>query len=189
MQPGPASSPSVLPGPCPSHAEPVPGSACMQTGELPSAAPAPASKEPGDVVAHLMEMMSGAKGCTETRSAEAPDAIVLHAGGSSGPKAAAKTAAEGKSPSGRMGKQPMKCKARPKAATSKPQLGEQLPKFPGKPRAACPPLVYRTWKIYTDVNTSAWRCKQIGVRSDVSCSFKCDAQAAWKKVIATITKK
>jgi hypothetical protein len=66
-----------------------------------------------------------------------------------------------------------------------------LPKFPGVPKAGkeYPPLEYKKWRIYSAMNTSAWRCKKVGVRTDTSCSWNLDPAAGWAKVIKTITKK
>ena len=70
-------------------------------------------------------------------------------------------------------------------------VAKVLPKFPGVPKAGkdYPAMEYKDWRIYTAVQTSAWRCKKSGVRSDTSCSWKVDATSGWAKVIKTITQK
>ena len=63
------------------------------------------------------------------------------------------------------------------------------PRFPGVPKAnkVHDPVEYGCWRIYTDLKSQNWRCKQQGERSDISCSFKVDPEAAWKKVLRTIS--
>jgi len=66
--------------------------------------------------------------------------------------------------------------------TAKPVLA-----FPGVPKKRADPVVFKNFKIYTDVNTKAWRVLKSGDRADARCSWSADPQEAWAKVCRLIS--
>ena len=55
--------------------------------------------------------------------------------------------------------------------------------FPGVPKKACPPIAYKSFRIYTDLKTQAWRVKKVGERKDKAASWNANPQEAWNKVL------
>ena len=60
-------------------------------------------------------------------------------------------------------------------------------RYPGKPTSARQPMVWRDWKIYTDMNRSCWRAKQKGVRVDQAANFRSDPESAWQRIIQIVS--
>ena len=79
-------------------------------------------------------------------------------------------------------------KKRPAAASGSPPT-KKLP-FPGKPKSKTvyAPLIMGDWRIYTDFKKNAWRAcyKKHGKRQDISASWACDAEAAWKQLMSSL---
>ena len=61
--------------------------------------------------------------------------------------------------------------------------------FPGTPKKPVEPMSHGNWRVYTDLDKSTWRCKKVGARKDTGCSWKKDPEAAWHKVLKTISQK
>ena len=55
--------------------------------------------------------------------------------------------------------------------------------FPGVPKKACPPIAYKSFRIYTDLTMKAWRVKKVGERKDKAASWNANPQEAWNKVL------
>ena len=54
--------------------------------------------------------------------------------------------------------------------------------FPGVPKKPVEPMVYKEFRIYSDVSLQAWGVRKIGERKDKAASWKIDPEAAWQKV-------
>jgi len=175
-------------------------------GEAEAAPKIQAGKSPAEAAKNLMEMMMATKGLKKKKRKQ--DEENCDDGESEADGESESEEAPGRAPAKlaragqlKAGKKPEGPKVKALKGTALKSTGsklvvppvsqKRLPKFPGVPKAnkEYPPLEYKQWRIYTAMNTSAWRCKQQGVRSDTSCSWKVDPAAGWAKVIKTITKK
>ena len=55
-------------------------------------------------------------------------------------------------------------------------------KFPGKPNKIVPPIVFKKFRIYTDLKHMSWRVQKHGDKKDKKASFKVDAKDTWGRV-------
>ena len=62
-------------------------------------------------------------------------------------------------------------------------------KYPGIPKKKIDPQEAGNHKVYTDINTGAWRVKEIGARADKGFSWKTDGPASWKSLISYLKSK
>ena len=75
-----------------------------------------------------------------------------------------------------------------------PQSGQkisvaELHKYPNVPTRKTPPKIFKEWRIYTDVNSSRWRCLKMGARVDQAFSWKQDGRKAWADLIKHVKTK
>ena len=82
----------------------------------------------------------------------------------------------------RIKKRPADLKKRPAAAATHAPPTKKL-KFPGEPTKRVPPLHYKEWTIFTDINGKKWRCQCPAIKPhDKTASWRVDPEEAWEKV-------
>eukprot|EP00959_Pyramimonas_sp_CCMP1952_P421075 8820581-Pyramimonas_sp.AAC.1 len=99
------------------------------------------------------------------------------------PKGGAKAASSNATPN-KIAKPVMKAM---KAAKLEPVKMPTL-KYPGVPKKAQPPVLYKQWKIYVSMGRQVWRTLKQGERVDQQFSFAHDPKTSWANLVKHVMK-